>query len=272
MDTERVSAALKWIQRGFSVFPLRPKTKSEYTNKDDAKGKIWYRPGGTRHDATTDGAIIDGWWRQTPLANIGVIVPEGFVVVDVDVRNDGLKSIVNFVWPDTYSELTASGGHHLIYSMPMRNDLSSFTVAPGIEILTAGTVFMAAPSSTDVGVYKVASDKGIAPCPEWLLDVMRMRTASARPVQPTAQIGNITSYGRAVLEREGQRIERLSEGERAAMLNTIVYHIARLIPSGALTKEAIVAEVERATASWPHQSKVINITNRAIQAGRLKPR
>ena len=96
--------------------------------------------------------------------------------------------------------------------------------------------------------------------------------APTQTVKPAAEVADVTSYGRVVLEREGLRIEQLPEGQRAVMLNTIVYHLARLIPSEALTEAAIQAEVERATASWKQPSKVANIVQRAIDAGKLKPR
>ena len=35
-------------------------------------------------DATTVPLLISAWWRRFPLALIGVVIPGGYVVVDVD--------------------------------------------------------------------------------------------------------------------------------------------------------------------------------------------
>ena len=64
-------------------------------------------------DATTDADHIRTWWGMWPTANIGAVVPDGFIVVDVDVadlatvfRSDEL--------PRTATSRTGRG-RHLIY-------------------------------------------------------------------------------------------------------------------------------------------------------------
>jgi hypothetical protein len=274
MTNELEQAAHQWAERGLRVFPIRPLTKSEYTNDKGLAGREWYRPGATRHEATTDQAVIAAWWTQITKANIGVLIDALHVCVDVDKRNSGLESAREFNWDATYTEATASGGYHLVYQLPSPTRTSPFVLAQGIDILTAGSVFVAAPSVLPTGKYKIIRPYAIATSPDWLMEVMNLHLPL--PPQPSSSsatdITHITAYGRAALEREAARIASLPEGQRAYMLNTITYHLAALIPSGALTEEAIITAMEQATREWKQPGKVKNIVQRAIRAGRTHPR
>ena len=72
-DNEFLTAALGYLDNGFYVFPLKPKSKEPLT------------PGGFK-DASNDPDKIRAWWRQYPNANIGIATGEisGLMVVDVD--------------------------------------------------------------------------------------------------------------------------------------------------------------------------------------------
>ena len=70
-------AALAYAVLGWAVFPCKPRGKEPLT----------------RHgfkDATTDGVVIESWWRRWPDANIGVATGHGtFCALDVDPRHGG---------------------------------------------------------------------------------------------------------------------------------------------------------------------------------------
>ena len=78
------ASALWYAKHGWPVFPLKPRGKQPLT----------------RHgfkDATTDPAIIRGWWAATPDANIGVPTgPDGcgLDVIDVD-GPEGFRSLAD---------------------------------------------------------------------------------------------------------------------------------------------------------------------------------
>src|ERR1035437_3207937 len=65
------------------------------------------------NDATTDAEQIRKWWRMWPHANIGAVVPDGFVVVDVDVA-DLAVDLRSEELPATATSRTGRG-RHLIY-------------------------------------------------------------------------------------------------------------------------------------------------------------
>src|ERR1700722_6906156 len=72
-----IDFALQYAARGWHVFPLRPRSKLPLISKKDG--------GNGFHDATTDKAQIEKWWRACPDANIGIATSaSGLVVLDAD--------------------------------------------------------------------------------------------------------------------------------------------------------------------------------------------
>jgi hypothetical protein len=272
MGSPFIEAASKWIDRGLSVFPLRPMSKSEYTDDPAATGKAWFRPGATRKDATQKPQLVTSWWDDVPGANIGVLLDHLHICVDVDVRNKGLENSKQFEWVTTYTEQTATSGYHVVYQLPEPITTTPFVIAPGVEILTGDSVFVAAPSIVPGGRYKVIRANEIATCPKWLLNEIRLHIKTPDVAKESKEIGDVTRYGQTVLEREVAHIASLPEGNRAYMLNAIVYSLARLIPSGALTATAISTAIEQVTKRWGQQNKIRNIITRAINAGKVNPR
>lgn len=101
-----LDAALEYAARGFPVFPCRVRGKEPMTQNG-------------HNDATTDQTSIRRWWGQWPNANIGFAVPDGFAVLDVDIKPDEgkhgdetLKALEAKYGPlpDTVRSLTGGGG------------------------------------------------------------------------------------------------------------------------------------------------------------------
>ncbi|MFQ3588545.1 MAG: bifunctional DNA primase/polymerase, partial [Fimbriimonadaceae bacterium] len=67
---ELLTAALRYAELGYRVFPCWPGSKKPVTEHGF-------------HDASTDAAQIEKWWSRHPTANIG-IAAEGMLVVDID--------------------------------------------------------------------------------------------------------------------------------------------------------------------------------------------
>lgn len=105
-------AAVSYAQRGWAVFPLRPRAKEPAT----AHGF---------KDATTDAAAVEAYWAAHPDANVGVAcgaASGGLAVIDLDVHDgaDGRASLrewedENFPLPPTVEAVTGSGGAHLLF-------------------------------------------------------------------------------------------------------------------------------------------------------------
>jgi hypothetical protein len=106
-----VDFALQYAARGWKIFPLRPRSKLPLISKK-AGGRGF-------HDATTDPATIERWWKACPAANIGLATGlSGLVVVDVD-GPEGLAELRRIApggLPRTLAQQTGrEGGLHLIY-------------------------------------------------------------------------------------------------------------------------------------------------------------
>ena len=133
-------------------------------------------------DATTDTDQIRRWWGMWPTANIGAVVPDGFIVVDVDVadlatvfRSDEL--------PRTATSRTGRG-RHLIYrtSTPIRPKVG---VRTHVDLRGPGSYIVVPPSLHISGVryeWVIPIEDGIADAPAWIADAARSpRTAGDRP-------------------------------------------------------------------------------------------
>lgn len=84
---------------GHAVFPLRPGAKEPRTEHGFK-------------DATTDKGAILNWWHAVPLSNIGLPVPPGFVVLDVD-SEEALQALKHqdLEIPATVTARTPRGWH-----------------------------------------------------------------------------------------------------------------------------------------------------------------
>jgi hypothetical protein len=71
-DSTLLKAALRYAQKGWPVFPLKPRQKTPFTEHG-------------LKDASTDKAQIRKWWASCPEANIGIPTgPATFDALDLD--------------------------------------------------------------------------------------------------------------------------------------------------------------------------------------------
>jgi Protein of unknown function (DUF3987)/Bifunctional DNA primase/polymerase, N-terminal len=174
-------AALGYASDGWAVFPVRAQGKEPLT----------------RHgfkEASTDVATIRSWWRRWPDANIGLPIPKGLVVVDIDTEEafQQLKSEDRHL-PSTVTARTARGWHFW-YSTdsPARPKVK---VLPGVDIRGIDSYVVVPPSIHPSGAiyrWEIELHPGrIAPAPAWLLKLLRGAVTSppaARGPVDTAKI------------------------------------------------------------------------------------
>lgn len=182
MTNQFKETALNYLDRGFNVIPLG--TKSKFPN-----GKALISTG---HKKIVDGKekgsweifqteavteeLIDKWWTHTPQSNIGIVTGRisKLVVVDVDPRNSGDKSMKNLHLPPTYIVNTGGGGWHYYYLWPHENDAPNQDFADGIEIKGNGGYVVAPPSIHDKThkAYVAANEVAeLSEAPEWLVSL-----------------------------------------------------------------------------------------------------
>lgn len=135
--TTTLDYALRYAEQGWAVFPLRGKQPATVHGFKDATtdtGKLrhWFGPSGS---PGTD-----------PLfTNIGVAIPEGFWVLDVDPRNGGDESflLIHERLPKkTLMAQTGGGGSHWWY----KGD-APIVRLPGIDIKKGGKGYVVMPPS-----------------------------------------------------------------------------------------------------------------------------
>jgi hypothetical protein len=155
-------------------------------------GAACNRPG--KHPLTTNGVkdativpeAIKGLWEGRHQANVGICTgPEsGLLVLDVDPRNGGDKSLARLEFhyaklPKTLVCSTGGGGVHFYLQHPGITPLKGHVPGyAGLDIKGDGGYVVAPPSlHHSGGVYQWLTDwrtTGIAPVPEWLLELIRV--------------------------------------------------------------------------------------------------
>ena len=98
------------------------------------------------HDASSDPAVITGWWSRWPGAMIGAVVPDSLLVLDVDPRNGGSIEALEGVLgplPATLSVMSGrgDGGCHLYYLRPA-GALVSTRLPAGVDLKQTGYCIM----------------------------------------------------------------------------------------------------------------------------------
>lgn len=176
-------AALEYARRGFYVIPLHYPAGDGCSCRQPQCENIGKHPR-TEHgllEASIDEAQIREWWTRWPSANIGIVTGEksGIVVLDVDKKHDGDKSIVAL--QAKYEKITerviaktGGGGWHLLFRHPggrVGNIQSTNILGLGIDVRGDGGYIVAPPSRHAQGKrYEwVIQPNGVLPeMPVWL--------------------------------------------------------------------------------------------------------
>jgi Bifunctional DNA primase/polymerase, N-terminal/Primase C terminal 2 (PriCT-2) len=175
--------ALKYAEKGWPVFPVRPSNKIPYTEAGDINDQNWSQ--------TTDPDAIKYLWEKLPNANIAAATgpTAGIWGLDIDTIEghpggaDGLASLAALErehgpLPLTLQATTPSGGRHYYFLYPTDGTTIRKAIpSPGIEAKGDGQMFVLPPSRKPVvGEYKWVDERvPIAAAPKWLLDLVIYR-------------------------------------------------------------------------------------------------
>lgn len=189
--TPNLNHALELAAQSFAVFPVYwMAAPGVCACKDGAacdpksQGKHPITPRG-HNDASTDPKQIETWWGLAPMANVGVSVPDGYCVVDVDPRNGGEATFEELErthgFPSTRSVVTGGGGAHFWYRLPEGWALPG-RLGEGVDLKQKGGYVLAPPSNhSSGGVYSWASSPlaTIVEAPVWLVALGHKRSEGA---------------------------------------------------------------------------------------------
>ncbi len=179
---ELLTAALEYARNGWAVFPCHTPINGvcdcRAEGNCESPGKHPWTKNGLS-DATTDELKIRRWWRERPIANIGLTVKDGYAIVDVD-GDHGQKRMADQDWHLTATAVQSSGqGAHYVYRV--RNRVhprilikeSEKGAHDGVDLRGPGSYVIAAPSVHHSGrCYEWAVPMSqVEIAPQWLEEV-----------------------------------------------------------------------------------------------------
>jgi len=168
-------SALALARRGLPVFPCKPREKIP-TSK---RGCL---------DATTDLAIVNGWWEGWPEQNIGLATggQARLAVIDVD-GDEGECTLAEMErahgkLPATVNVITGKG-RHLYFRATAEFPTTVGKLGKGLDTRGDGGYVIAAPSVHPSGKryeWSVDCAKQIAQLPGWIAEALSSRGAQGR--------------------------------------------------------------------------------------------
>ena len=192
-DSPLLSAALRYAEQGYAVFPCRPGSKLPAT-------------GHGHNDATANAVQIRQWWSRQTDRNIGLAC-NGLLVIDIDPNGlswpgDDVKrqSIKTTGCP---LQRTPRGGFHLIFGIPAGHHwrCSVGQLTQGVDVRTGGGYVLAAPSVVKGKSYRwirsLVPKSELPPPPDWLVEALD--ALERRRQCPSAAGGQRTGPGRGGL-------------------------------------------------------------------------
>jgi hypothetical protein len=207
-------AALAYAERGWHVLPCWWVTTegqcacSKPNCQNPGKhplGKL--APEGLLN-ASTEEAIIRGWWTTAPDANIGVVTGSdtGLAVLDIDPRHGGDESLKRLTilgnLPLTTQVHTGGGGLHIYLRHPgyeLKIKSRPLPGYPGVDIKADGGYVIVPPSNHVSGgtyLWKVSPESySPAKIPDWLLTLLLAEPQSRRTPSEGANHGEKIPQG-----------------------------------------------------------------------------
>lgn len=188
--TDKLNAALRYISRGWHVFPLNGIVDGRCScgrPSCDRGGKHPFKGTHGFKEASNDPAQITLWWTRRPYANMGVALEaSGLQLLDVDPRNGGdatfeaLPEELKAQIGRTLTAETGGGGWHYIFRCNGTNPIGKVK-GGAIDVRQVG-YFIAAPSSHISGKTYRWVDEAQEPTdpPESL--VVEAKEAGPRPL------------------------------------------------------------------------------------------
>ncbi|MGM7699439.1 bifunctional DNA primase/polymerase [Microbacterium sp. A84] len=185
--TVQVGAALRLARAGWRVIPINGK-------KPFLRGWV--------EAATTDPDTIKGWWTEQNY-NVGAVIPDNHVVIDIDPHNGGslraLEQLAGVTMPPTLSILSGrgDGSVHLHYLRPFPKT-TKVRMPPGIDVLASGHQVVMPPSvHPDTGKrYRWGDDLPVARLPIEVISLIRPQVYAPRRSGRGQDVSGLISYVR----------------------------------------------------------------------------
>ena len=239
-----LEAAVAYARLGYAVFPLTPGEKRPH-------GRLV--PHGLK-EASREEATITTWWRSCPGCGVGILAPEGVLVLDFDDPTawERLKEEYPALG-DVARQRTSKGGYHVFLRLPQGVRLSA-TVRKlaGVDLRGMGRAYVvASPTRLADGrgytwEVPLVRPEDLPLIPEDLL----LRLLPPPPSPREVVVGASSPRRlRALLESYAAAVAGTPEGTRHNTLIRYAVAAGGLIPHGLSPEEAeevLVAAAMRA--------------------------
>jgi hypothetical protein len=251
--SSRTEAASSLAAGGWFVFPLHTHVGEGQCSCGDAEC-VWPdnrtaakhpRTAHGKDDATTDTEQVDAWWKRWPDANIGIRTGDGLVVIDDDGPAAQAWLDDQPTLPSTLRVRTHRGWQWYFEVPEGVRTRNRAKIAPDMDVRGDGGYVVAPPSEHASGHIYAWEDKDVpvAPCPDWLLELVREPEPVVRPLVVPKVAGDITPYGRAALEGELEKLRSAGEGTRNETLFLAAAALSELVAGGELPEGLVRDEL-----------------------------
>jgi hypothetical protein len=208
-QADSAKAATRYLARGWSVLPLRPREKRPLIP--------WAH---LQNERPSEEEIAE-WFRRWPDANIGIVTGaiSNLIVIDVDPKHGGDAALERLErrygpLPATVEAATGGGGRHFYFAHPGGLARNRVGMAQGIDLRGDGGYIVAPPSTHPSGrLYEWARGRTpdeipLAPLPRWLI----------APIQGSRAGRSLSDWRQLV--REG-----VTEGQRNSSVASLIGHL-----------------------------------------------
>ena len=212
--------------------------------------------------ATTDAAVITKVWTEYKAADIGLALPPGVLVVDVDVAK-GKQGRDDFIRlfgcpPEemaTAVSTTARGGWHVYFRFDPSLQLVQTTITSSLDVRIGGLGYVIAPSPGN-GRHWIQPllSTPLMEAPQWLLERLT-RAPEPEPGEAKPFVGETSERARETLRKACAALAAAPPGTRDATIGQVVYRVGRLSAAGELDPESALAVLLKAMASNPGTDK-----------------
>lgn len=240
------------------MFKVFPATLTHDKRKVPVKDFKW------KENCTDDMTIINSWNTQYPQLKFHG-VPTGptnnILVLDVDVKDDGFKSLEKYHVPLTMSQPTLSGGRHYVFQYPNDGQVYGNRVKfdNGLDIRGEGGYI----------IHYGLDATPIAPAPDWL---KAQALTQVKEIDYSKSVMVSSDIANATLNEACENILNAPEGESNNVLNVEAYRVGQLVASNSLDRTQAYNELFKAAKSRGKQDYEAKATiNSGIEGGAKKP-
>jgi len=259
--------ARAYAYMGYAVLPLAPGEKRPHG------GLV---PNGLK-EATLEAATLEAWWRSCPECGVGILAPEGVLVLDVDDPTAWERLRWEFLALEAAPrQRTPKGGYHVFLRLPQGLRLSATTRAlEGVDLRGMGRAYVvAAPTRLADGRTYTWEVPLVRPArlpliPEGLL--LKLLPPPPPPREVVVEVGSSPRRLRALLEAYAAAVASAQEGARHNTLIRYAVATGGLIPHGLDPREAEEALVAAALEAGLPEREAREAARWALEAGVKAP-